>query len=682
MKRFLFCFFSFLFFLTAPAQSKKHVDSLAERLKVITKRDTDRAGTLNRLAIILYNANESKKAFELSAEAKKISDSLDFKKGKIGYLSFFGQHYSQHGDYASALDNDLEALKICMEVGDNIHAINLMRNIGAAYQSTHQFDKALEFYNKALLLARNLNRKTDEAGILSNIGIIYHSKKNYEEALKYYNEALKVSEDSKNKRTKSFVLNSIGRMYHDMAKENGDDAGYDKAISYYNQSLSLKKEMNQKKGMANSLGNIGEVYNDRKDYVNALKYFNEGLQIAIETDYKDWLREGYGGLANIYESMGDYKNAFIYHKKFIDISDSLENAASKERMAQMQGLYDTGQKDKEIELLHKEKELTEIKDNRKNMMLLSAGIALLLVMIMLFFILRGYRQKKRANGIISLQKSEVEAQKKIVEHKNNEMLDSIRYAKHIQEAILPTGKATNILGEHFILYKPKDIVSGDFYWIYEMEAKHPGENGKVIVAAIDCTGHGVPGAFVSFVGHSSLVRCVNEFGLNDPGKILDKLNELVNETLRQRMSDSKVRDGMDVSMIVIDKPTPQNTNRKLFFAGANNPYYLIRNGALTETKGDKQPVGTFLEEQSKPFHCHELELKKGDEIFIFTDGLADQFGGPQQKKFKYKQFKEVLLANSGLPMLDQKNHLNHTFENWKGSLEQIDDVCVIGVRID
>ena len=380
-------------------------------------------------------------------------------------------------------------------------------------------------------------------------------------------------------------------------------------------------------------------------------------------------------MSELYELLNDYKNAYVYHKKFKQTKDTLDNIDVKERMAKMQGMYNTEKTEKENELLHKDNllvhkanELQTAKLGRQNTIIFSGVIGLVVVCGFLFFMYRSNLEKKKANNIISQQKEEVEAQKKLVEHKNAEMLDSIRYAKHIQEAILPTGGATKILGDHFILYKPKDIVSGDFYWIHD-----GGE--KIIVAAVDCTGHGVPGAFVSFVGHSNLIRCVNEFGLTEPGKILDKLNLLVNETLRQRMSDSKVRDGMDVSMLVIDKK-----ENKLFFAGANNPLYKISEGVLTETKGNKQPVGTFLEEQSAAFTTHQFPLVKNEVAYIFTDGFADQFGGPRQKKFKYTQFKDVLIKNSNAPMLDQKNYLNLAFENWKGDLEQIDDVLVIGIK--
>jgi serine phosphatase RsbU (regulator of sigma subunit) len=215
------------------------------------------------------------------------------------------------------------------------------------------------------------------------------------------------------------------------------------------------------------------------------------------------------------------------------------------------------------------------------------------------------------------------------------------------------------------LYKPKDIVSGDFYWLEQKE-------NKILFAAVDCTGHGVPGAFVSIVGHNGLTRAINEFGLTQPAQILNKLNELVEETLRQK--DNQVRDGMDISLCCIDF-----SNNQLQYAGANNPLYLVRNNEIIITKADKQPIGGTGE--NKTFTNHSFEINKGDSIYIFSDGFADQFGGPKGKKYGYAQFRNFLLSIQNYSMSEQLNLMNEEFNNWKGELEQLDDVCLIGLKI-
>jgi ligand-binding sensor domain-containing protein/serine phosphatase RsbU (regulator of sigma subunit) len=290
--------------------------------------------------------------------------------------------------------------------------------------------------------------------------------------------------------------------------------------------------------------------------------------------------------------------------------------------------------------------------------------------------------------IIQLKNSELEKANDEIAQYNKNITDSITYAKRIQDAILPAHKRIRKhLKDFFILYKPKDIVSGDFYWFDHF-------NNKSMIAAVDCTGHGVPGALVSMVGHNGLTRVINEFALTQPAAILDKLNELVEETLRQN-DKTAVKDGMDMAIVTIDE-----SSKKIHFAGANNGLYLLRkkqfkvidnfidlapvlsgaNYNLFEIKPDKQPIGSESE-KSKNFTNHTIDIENGDLVYLFTDGYADQFGGPRGKKFLYKPFKELLLAVCEQPMTDQKKAIADAFKSWKGSLEQVDDVCIIGIRL-
>ncbi len=251
-----------------------------------------------------------------------------------------------------------------------------------------------------------------------------------------------------------------------------------------------------------------------------------------------------------------------------------------------------------------------------------------------------------------------------LKEKNIEILDSIAYAKRIQSAILPsTNQVQEHLKESFILYKPKDIVAGDFYWLEPV-----GE--KLIFAAADCTGHGVPGAMVSVICNNSLNRSVREYDLDVPGEILDKTRELVINEFEK--SEDEVKDGMDIALCSIENTTLQ-------YAGAHNPLWIVRNDEIIEIKADKQPVGKF--DNLKPYTTHTIELLKGDVIYLFTDGFYDQFGGKLGKKYKSVKFKKLLLSIQSKSMHEQHDYLEQEFESWKGELEQLDDVCVIGVRI-
>ena len=282
---------------------------------------------------------------------------------------------------------------------------------------------------------------------------------------------------------------------------------------------------------------------------------------------------------------------------------------------------------------------------------------LILLLLLTFFIYKSYRDKKKNNEIITKQKE-------VVEEAHKEIQDSIAYAKRIQSAILPPAKLVKeYLKESFILYKPKHVVAGDFYWMTR-------KDGKILYAAADCTGHGVPGAMVSVVCNNALNRSVREYGLTDPGQLLDKTRDIVIEEFSK--SEEDVKDGMDIAICSIE-------GLKLKYAGAHNPLWIIRNGEIIETKANKQPIGQF--DNPKPYTTHSFDLEKGDSIYVFSDGYVDQFGGERGKKFMAKAFRKLLLSIQDKAMEEQKTIIDDVFEAWRGKLEQIDDVCVIGVKV-
>jgi len=274
---------------------------------------------------------------------------------------------------------------------------------------------------------------------------------------------------------------------------------------------------------------------------------------------------------------------------------------------------------------------------------------------------------------------EVSMQAAIIEQKNKDITDSINYARRIQQAILPTAQEMQaVLPDHFVLYQPKDIVSGDFYWCSTVNSTPSNDAPRdlAVVAVVDCTGHGVPGAFMSIVGYTILNQTVREAAVNTPSEALNYLNKEVIRTLKQKADEEwSVKDGMDIALAAIDL-----AKYELEFAGANNPVYVVRGEEFIELNGDKQPIGAYMQEL-KPFTNHKLQLQKGDVIYLFTDGYADQFGGPKGKKFRYKQMRELMMRICRRPMAEQRAEMLKVFEEWKGKHEQTDDVCVIGVRV-
>ena len=277
--------------------------------------------------------------------------------------------------------------------------------------------------------------------------------------------------------------------------------------------------------------------------------------------------------------------------------------------------------------------------------------------------------KEKLERMVEERTQEIAAKNLELERKNKDILDSINYARRIQTALLPSEKRVKEALKHsFIFFRPKDIVSGDFYWMEQV-------GDKILFAAADCTGHGVPGAFMSFIGHNGLNKAVIENQITTPSEILDQLNKAVNDTLKQH-ENPEVRDGMDIAICSLDTKTLD-----LEFAGAFNPLYVVRDGEVMETKGDRRPIGSFVGAEDKKFTNHKLKLQKNDALYIFSDGFADQFGGPEGKKFRYKQFREILVQTHDDDISAKNEFLQEVIDTWRGEFEQIDDIVVIGVKI-
>ena len=294
----------------------------------------------------------------------------------------------------------------------------------------------------------------------------------------------------------------------------------------------------------------------------------------------------------------------------------------------------------------------------QKIIILAAALALVLVFGLVYFIWRNYRNKKKANILLQAQRDQIAYQKKHI-------TDSIEYAKMIQAAILPSMELFSHKLEHFVVFKPRDIVSGDFYWAEEIDEKY-------LIVTADCTGHGVPGAFMSMLGISLLNEIIISKGIIRPDQVLNKLRDKIVDALKQETS-STIRDGMDMTVCLFDR-----ANKLLQFSGANNPLYLISDGRLTQIKGDKMPVA--IHDIIEPFSLHTLELKPGDTFYTFSDGFADQFGGPDRKKFLAKNFRNLLLSIQDLSMREQGNRLDEVFTSYRKEVEQVDDVVVIGVK--
>jgi tetratricopeptide (TPR) repeat protein len=656
------------------AQTPK-IDSLTKVLASLPKptgklSDSTYIKTIQQLAFEYIFINPDT-AIILSQQGLQLSEKIQWKKGKTICLNALGSCNYIKGNYPQALAYYNTGLKIAEELSDKSWQAKFLGNIGIVYNDQSDYPKALEYFFKALKIDEELGNKNGIARHLGNIGLVYHEQSDYPKALAYYFKALKIDEELGDKRGMAAVLGNIGVVYE-------EQSDYPKALENYFKALKIDEELGNKNGIARHLGNIGNVYSDQSDYAKALEYFSKALKIKEELGDKRGIVIDLGNIGNLYRKTGKFKESEKYLKQALALSDSLGTLdVTREFEYRLSLLYDTlgqyklslihykkyfaardtiynDEKRKQINFLankyewekkeavmkeqqEKERALFLANQRRNKIILYSVLSGLALVLVFSFFIYRSLRITKK-------QKQIIEEQKHLVEEKNKEITDSIRYAKRIQNAILPPDKVVKQhLKESFILYMPKDIVAGDFYWL---ETK----NNTILFAACDCTGHGVPGAMVSVICNNGLNRSVKEFGLLEPGKILDKTREIVVAEFEK--SEEDVKDGMDISLCALN-------GNHLQWAGANNPLWIIRNGELLEYAPNKQPIGKV--DNPTPFTTHHIELQQGDRLYIFSDGYADQFGGEKGKKFKAANLKKLLLSIQHESMEQQKNILQQTF---------------------
>jgi tetratricopeptide (TPR) repeat protein len=593
---------------------------------------------LGNIGIVYDDQSDYPKALAYYFKALKLKEELGDKGGIAVTLGNIGIVYYALSDYPKALEYFLKALKKDEELGDKRGMAADLVNIGMVYDDQSDYPKALEYYFKALKIAEDLGDKQIIAALLSNIGVVYDDLADYTKALEHFLKALKINEELGNKRSIAINLGNIGSVYH-------NQSDYTKALEYYFKAFKIKEELGEKKGIAIWLGSIGDLYRNTGKFKEAEKYLKQALALSDSLGTLDVTRDYESSLSQLYDTLGQYKLSLIHFKKHIAARDSIDNDEKRKQINYLASKYEWEKKEAVMkEQQEKERALFLANQRRNKIILYSVLSGLALVLVFSFFIYRSLRITKK-------QKQVIEEQKHLVEEKNKEITDSIRYAKRIQNAILPPDKVVKeSLKESFILYLPKDIVAGDFYWL---ETK----NNTILFAACDCTGHGVPGAMVSVVCVNGLNRSVREHGITEPGKILDKTREIVIAEFEK--SEEDVKDGMDISLCALN-------GYHLQWAGANNPLWIIRNGELIEYAPNKQPIGKV--DKPTTFTTHHIELQQGDRLYIFSDGFADQFGGEKGKKFKAANLKKLLLSIQHESMEQQKNYSPANLQSMESQL--------------
>jgi tetratricopeptide (TPR) repeat protein len=673
------------------------------------KEDTSKVNILNSLSQDLYTS-EPQEALLYSLEAKLLADKLDYKNGKAYALKYTGLAYYIQGEYVQVIVNWEEALKIFEEIDDKNGIANMLSNLGAVYNNQGNDAKALELYVKSLDLAKEINDTIRRITTFNNIGLVYSKKVASENiALENYHKALELSNEVNYYHGIATATLNIGELYYQQNKYNEaleflnksfvaykiinsihiTDAltyigkvyvemeDYDNAIKNQKQSFDIAKEMGAQLEMAKALLGMAETYQKLGNENKALKYFKEAVGIAKSLDAKYLKLDAYKGLADSYAGISDYKKAYEYLNLVTVLKDTIFSDRNQELINNTRVKYEIEGMQQENEILKKDIEIREVRNKTQRLVIFFLILGFIVTSIQTALLYRANRQKRKANNILKDKNDVIFNQKK-------EIMDSITYAKRIQVSTLPDlEEFKSDLSDIFVLFKPKDVVSGDFYWLTKVE-------DKIIVAAADCTGHGVPGAFMSMLGAASLNVIVNKEYVTHTGVILRKLRKEVIRALQQKGERGEQRDGMDISLCTIDMD-----KKELQFSGANNPIYIVRksnlppvngieayqagNYSLYEIKGDKMPVGFYV--KMDKYRDHEIKLYEDDMIYMFSDGYADQFGGPKGKKFKYKPFKDLLLSNADKSFTQQNNIFESTIDLWKKDYEQIDDILVLGFKV-
>lgn len=646
--------------------------------------------------------NNFEKVLSIDLKDNGLQEEKAFSKRNMGYC------YRELGQYDDALKYFSQAVEAFKEEGifdkKQLETADILTLIGECLRIQSKYQEAIKKFEEAYTIFDKINEKGFMANVSNELASVYIELKDYDNALKNFNQALKLSGETKNDYLKADALSGIGFIYLETGK-------YDEAIKNFNQAIRIWKQ-NDNDGaaiyIANTIDNIGRVYFMKKEYETALKYLTDCLAILSKKENKDIEAYCLVHMAGCYMKMHDYKRAFdcldkslraaegsptpqlkqeifktyfdtysemndskmalYYLEQYMNTRESLHQAKIKggQAMAELEKRY--------LEKLY-EKEMNLQRITQRNTIILFAAISIIVIMISLFLIYR-YRLKSKAHKQLEKAHSELQLSREMLEEHNRRITDSIDYARKIQESILPDeSKMKKAFGDYFVIFKPREAVSGDFYWLRPID-------DKVLFAVVDCTGHGVPGAFMSMIGFSILDRVVDEYHILNPAQILEHVNRETRKLLQQDSKSIETADGMEVCLCLID-----NKNKKVAFAGARRPLYVVKKSLsntkepeFIEIKGDWKSIGGTLKEDTGTFTSHEFDIKGPTLIYFTSDGFTDQ-QNPQGKKYGTRRLGQFIQSIASLDIAQQEKRLLEELQNYQEDQEQQDDITIAGIRL-
>lgn len=648
---------------TARENSEKSFLSAAEKRFYKTMV----AGAYNNYGYALNIEGKRDGALEYFLKSKEILEEIDHKAGLSDVYNNIGLIYKNAGQISKCLEYYFKCLKICEALDDTKGKASSLNNIGMMYKELEDYEKSLEYLHNALREWEKLDNKRGISNTLGNLGLLYSKVGKPELSLEYYFKALILNERIGDKEGIGTELGNVGWSYLEQGK-------YTKALEYFERSLQYRRMINDKAGIAYGIFNLGSVHRRLGNNDLALKYAMESLEMGRTLGYPDIIKRTSYLLYAIYKEQKMSDEALAMHELLIQMRDSMSNDQARKAGLKKQYQYEFELKEKELKT---EQEMRELKHNdemqRQRIVFIAAATVGVIFLIFSIVLYKRFRVTRQQKSIIEEQKQKMDTAFSALHEKNKEVMDSIYYARRIQNALLTSEDyfKQHLKRDYFILYKPKDIVSGDFYWCTNVTDEE-GKVNKLYLVVGDSTGHGVPGAFMSLLNIGFLSEAINEKHIEDT----DEIFNYARKRLIENVNKEGQKDGFDGAAFCIEQ-TPEGITR-LSYSAANCKPLVIRRGEIIQLSNDRMPVG--MGELNNKFSQFTFDIESGDSLYIFTDGFADQFGGPRGKKFKSKPLEEFIANISPLPVAQQHLKLSETFNTWKGNLEQVDDVCVVGIR--